>query len=109
MSATSFQTISGAARTSIEAEPCCGNWVTSGAARDVLGVALGEGAQLRIGLEPRLELLPRLLALGREVLGRPVTLVRAVTLEHVAGDGRLVHFVDTIGDSHRGCGGVHRL
>ena len=49
----------------------------SAAAGEVLRVAVGELAQLGIGLEQRLELLPRLLALGREVLGRPVALVRA--------------------------------
>ena len=73
-----------------------------GAAGDVLGVAVGQLAQLcGSAWKRRLELLPRLLALGRDVLGRPVALVRAVALEHVAGDGRLVHLVDAVGDAHR--------
>ena len=55
------------------------------------------------------ELLPRRFALGREVLGRPVALVGAVALEHVAGDGGLVHLVDAVGDAHGGRRGVHGL
>src|SRR5689334_15538335 len=73
---------------------------------EVLLVLLGRRGQRRVGIELRLHLLPRLRALGRDVLGGPVPLVRAVALEHVAGDGRLVHLVDTVGDAHRRRGRV---
>src|SRR5438552_3860500 len=53
--------------------------------------SIGPRRQVRIGGEDVGELLLRLLALGRQVLGGPQAGVRAVVLEHVAGDGDLVH------------------
>src|SRR5215470_6968567 len=70
---------------------------------------VGPGGQVRVGGDLLRELLPGLLALGGQVLGRPGALVRVVALEHVAGHGDLVHFVDPVGDRHRRRGGVHRL
>src|SRR4051794_8386834 len=61
------------------------------------------------GVEDGLELLPRLLALGRVVLGRPVALVGPVPLEHPTRDGCLVDLVDTVGDAHRRRRRVHGL
>src|SRR5205823_3930577 len=76
---------------------------------DVPFVALGELEQFGVGGEAGLEFLPRGLAFGRDVLGRPVALMGPVALQHVAGDGRLVDFVDSVRDAHRRGRGVHRL
>src|SRR3954452_7976619 len=54
---------------------------------EVLLVLLGRRGERRVGVELRLHLLPRLRALGRDVLGGPVALVRPVALQHIAGDG----------------------
>jgi hypothetical protein len=40
---------------------------------------------------------------SRDVLGGPVSLVRAVAPEHPAGHGGHVHLVDAVGDAHGGC------
>src|SRR5690349_16191112 len=73
------------------------------------GGPVGPGGQVRIGGDLVGELLPGLLALGGQVLGRPRALVRLVALEHVAGHGDLVHLVHPVGDRHRRRGGVHGL
>src|SRR5262245_52709655 len=56
----------------------------STAAGEVSLVALGEGAQLGVGVEPGLEPAPRGLTLRRDVLARPVAFVRPVALQDVA-------------------------
>src|SRR5947209_15170526 len=78
-------------------------------AREILLVALGGLGQLRVGVELGLHLLPRCLALGRVELRRPVPLVWPVLLQDAAGDRRLVHLVDAVGDAHGRRRGIHRL
>src|SRR5580692_12829777 len=60
------------------------------------GIPLGHAGEVRAGVEDGSHPPPRLLPLGRNVLGGPVPLVRAVALEHPAGHGGLVHLVDAV-------------
>src|SRR5580693_10559161 len=66
------------------------------------------GRQIRVGLDQAGELLPRLVSLGGNVLGRPQSWVRLVPLEHIAGHRDLMHLVDSVRDAHRRRAGIHR-
>src|SRR5215470_9453780 len=66
------------------------------------GILLGRAGEVRPGVKDGAHLPPRLFSLGREVLGGPESLVRAIALEHPAGHGGLVHLVNAVGDAHGG-------
>src|SRR5262249_17283963 len=78
-------------------------------AGEIPPVGLGEGSQVWVVVELRLELPPRVFTFGGDVLGRPVALVRPVASQDVARYRRLVHFVDAVGDAHGRRRRVHRL
>ena len=63
---------------------------------------LGRAGEVRTGVKDGTHPLPCLCSLSRDVLGGPVSLVRAVALEHSASHGGLVHLVGAVGDAHRG-------
>src|SRR5205085_2431872 len=74
---------------SIAALPICALWgLLAG------GVLLRRAGEVGAGVEDGTHPAPRLFSLGRDVLGGPVSLVRAVALEHPAGHGGLVYLVD---------------
>jgi hypothetical protein len=66
-------------------------------------------AEVRTGVEDGAHPPPCLVSLGRDVLGGPVSLVRAVAPEHPAGHGGHAHLADAVGDAHGGCRRMHGL
>src|SRR4029077_8472813 len=73
------------------------------------GVLLRRAGEVGAGVEDGTHPAPRLFSLGRDVLGRPVSLWRAIAPEHPAGHGGVVYLVDAVGDAHGGRRRVHGL